>query len=394
VLNLTDEDRRAIVDILERELALRSDPGRPEQFDPPVAQDAADRLGRWHQAQGRAPAALHAAQVAGNAVEAGAPAASGLTALAMLGQQANRYRDIGDMTAVARVEETIRARAPEAKTGLRHIQIPIEIPPEELETWLDQISGATLEEGVARVTVNAIVRRASTERTVMDAAKQSPLSSRIPIAIMRDDGFTSAVIESVEDDLDGRVVHYAANLMGGAYAPFLNLSLERLRTKHGFTADAVVAWLSPCTFFAPNRLPLLRAGLDAWFAEDWIKAIHVLIPQVEAALRDVVRALGGAVMKPDGDGHGFQALTLGPLLRHERFVAGVPEDVRFHLSVLYQDSRGLNVRNEVAHGLAPMPLIDRAIANWVVHSILLVGLMRIQQPGTQPADGGAVSAEN
>ena len=129
----------------------------------------------------------------------------------------------------------------------------------------------------------------------------------------------------------------------------------------------------------------MREGLSAWFIEDWIKTIHILTPQVEAALRDLVSALGGAVMRPDPDHGGFQAISFGEVLNHPRFQSQVPEDIRFHLKVLLQDSRGINLRNEFAHGLAAYELFDRGIANWVVHAVILLGLIRL---GADSRSGG------
>jgi hypothetical protein len=83
-------------------------------------------------------------------------------------------------------------------------------------------------------------------------------------------------------------------------------------------------------------------------------------------------------MKPDPHFRGFQAISLGEIPNHERFVALIPNDIRFHLRVLFHDVRGLNVRSEMAHGLAAPDLFGRGISNWVIHSIILIGLLRVQ----------------
>jgi hypothetical protein len=57
----------------------------------------------------------------------------------------------------------------------------------------------------------------------------------------------------------------------------------------------------------------------------------------------------------------------------------VPEDIRFHLEVLLQDERGINLRPETMHGLASAELFQMGIANWVVHALLLVGLVRVHR---------------
>jgi len=73
---------------------------------------------------------------------------------------------------------------------------------------------------------------------------------------------------------------------------------------------------------------LLREGLIAWSAKDCVKAIHVLVPQIEAALRDVLAALGASVMEHRPETGGFEAIGMGRILHHERFRTRVPPDIR------------------------------------------------------------------
>jgi hypothetical protein len=70
-----------------------------------------------------------------------------------------------------------------------------------------------------------------------------------------------------------------------------------------------------------------------------LEAVHIFVPQVEAALREVLAALGGAVTRPDRSGTGFHALLLGDIFSHELFKTHVPEDIRFHLKVVSRSAR-------------------------------------------------------
>jgi hypothetical protein len=103
-LQLDHQERAIIVAALERQLESRSKVDNPALFDPHVTRDAADRLARWRELAGEQSEARRAAQVAGQAFEAAAGLASGLTAITWLGDQAERYRQLGDQDAVARVE--------------------------------------------------------------------------------------------------------------------------------------------------------------------------------------------------------------------------------------------------------------------------------------------------
>ena len=375
-LGLTAEEKVVLIAALERMLALRSDQSDSARFDPHTAQDAADRLGRWRHQLGEDAEARRANHTAGRAMEAAAEKVSGLAAIALLERQAIRYRRAGDKASAARVEQSIRRRAPEAKGELRRVETRAEFSKEELDKWADYVAGGTFKEGLSRLVAGNLNGKERSEARVREIAEKAVLLSHIPISIMRDDGFSSAVIGSVKNDLEGRAVHDAASAFGHS-APLLNMALARFREKHGVDLERLVAWLAQAPLFPAPRLAIAREGLAAWFLEDWIKAIHILVPQVEAALRDLLGALGGVTMKPDRYHGGFQAITLGDVL--SQLQSRIPEDMRFHLRVLLQDSRGLNLRNEFAHGLAARELFDRGIANWVVHAVIMLGLIRLQR---------------
>lgn len=268
---------------------------------------------------------------------------------------------------------------------MQRISVPLNVTHEELDAWADKVAGDSLEQGLLGFASVGLVGRDSSERAVLEIAAQSPLSARIPISITGPAGFTKATIGSVDDDLDGRAVHHGAQILSQR-APFLNVAWKRLQEKHSVDIERLVEWLSRCPFFPPSRLRFIREGLEAWFAGDAVKAIHVLVPQVESALRDVLAALGGAVTKPGPDGGGFQMISLGDVLSHERFKAKVPEDIRFHFKALYQDPRGLNVRNELAHGIAAFELFGLGLANTMVHSIIVIGTFGVERKAAPPEE--------
>jgi len=150
---------------------------------------------------------------------------------------------------------------------------------------------------------------------VQEMAKKAPLSSMMTATVMGAEGFTTATINSVEDDLEGRAIKHAADAFNWE-APFLYFALNRAKEKYGFDLEALVAHINGAPFFAPSREPLLREGLAAWMAEDAVKAIHVLVPQVEAACRDG-RALSTT--------HGSPGITFDGRSRTEKRRRGDPD---------------------------------------------------------------------
>jgi hypothetical protein len=167
---------------------------------------------------------------------------------------------------------------------MRRISVPLEVTDQELQTWADAVAGKSLEEGLRGFAIAGLIGRHASESAVLRIAEHTPLNAHVSISILGADGFTKAVIGSVKDDLDGHTVHHAAQLLSQK-GPFLNATWRRLEQKHGATLTTLTEWLAHSEFFPAARLPFVRDGLAAWLSGDMLKAVHLLVPQIEAALR-------------------------------------------------------------------------------------------------------------
>lgn len=387
LLSFDDADTREVLEGLEHALTRYSDISNRQVFDPHAALRAADRL--ICRLGNNKAEIQRVTKIAGAAFEEIAKEAAGLLAIAWLEDLIPRYRAAGMLDDAARVERAIRDRAEQARGEMKHISVPFEVPKEEMEKWADTVIGSNLHEGLGRIAWHCMAQEDKTKKSLRNMADKAPLVSMLTATIMGPDGFTEAKIHSVEEDSDGRAIHHSADRFNWE-APFLYFVLNRAKVKYGFDLDQLIAFINEAPFFASAREGLLREGLAAWLAEDSVKAIHVLVPQVEAACRDLLSALGAPVMRHDPITGGFEVIGMGAVLSHPAFRSGVHKDIRFHLRALYCDPRGINLRNHLAHGLAHVGLLGMGVANWVVHSILLLAILRVGQRPVPTSDSGSM----
>ncbi|MFJ1260698.1 DUF4209 domain-containing protein [Cupriavidus sp. CuC1] len=376
-LELSPQERQETIDLLERTLAECSNSADPKHFDPHNAMSAADCLERWRAQTNELGEARRAMKAAALAFEEAAKHAGGMTAIAWLEDLIPRYRQAGMLDDSARVEQTIRQRAADAQAEMGTVGTSVDISKEEIEQWVAQFLTGSVADALAGVAREFLIREDATKIGLRDMCANAPLLSMMSSSIVNADGFTTATVGSVERDLDGRALQHAARLLDWN-ARWLHFALTRIHETYALTAEGLIAVVQECSFFAPEHLPLLHDGVAAWFAGDPIKAIHLLVPQIEAALRNLLAALGGAVMVPNTDVGGFKAASLGEILNHAIFVEKASPDIRFHLRAMYNDPRGLNLRNELAHGLVRPELLNMGLANWVVHTVVLISLLRVK----------------
>src|SRR5262249_18638874 len=108
---------------------------------------------------------------------------------------------------------------------------------------------------------------------------------------------------------------------------------------------------------------LITQGLDAYLAGDHLKAISVLVPQIENALRRLLRLLGQAPNKPRrGDATIMTEKSLNEILEREPAVADfLGEDIRLYILTFLADARGHNLRNRMSHGLMTAPRVQQGM---------------------------------
>jgi len=111
-----------------------------------------------------------------------------------------------------------------------------------------------------------------------------------------------------------------------------------------------------------------------------VKAVHVLVPQVEHILRNFIGRMGIPTRKTIRNQPGItDAKNMNDVLADARMKEKLTENLWRYLAVVYVDRRGLNLRNDLAHGLVPPAGFKRHIADLVFHTLLALSLMRASQ---------------
>lgn len=120
-----------------------------------------------------------------------------------------------------------------------------------------------------------------------------------------------------------------------------------------------------------DLLELIRRGMDRHFAKDYISSIHILTPQIEATLRYLQNNKGIRLLKVK-EKDTIMDLELGNLLRDKDTRNLLGEDFVKYLEVKFTDPKGMNLRNEVSHGLLPYEEFNHVKSLSVIVAIILL----------------------
>lgn len=281
-----------------------------------------------------------------------------------------------------------REVAQKTREELHPITTSVTIDRAEVDAFLDEMTDGDWDEVFFRLAGHYLPRR-DEERQRLEDTMKGKIHGLFGQTVLGHDGRAVAGVGSLEQDPEGNLVRHTAQMMG--YVTWsIRAVVERLRTSRQLSVGNVVSFVYRSPIFDSSKRPIVEAGLRAYLAGDWVVAIHLLVPQIEDAVRQLVLMTGGQTMKK-GRNDGLLLRNLDELLRDERADQILGTDATFYLRVLLTDQRGWNVRNDVAHGIAPFENFNAGPADRLFHVMLLLGSLRTKH--AESADGAAGTPE-
>lgn len=256
-----------------------------------------------------------------------------------------------------------------------------EIPKAELDRVIDNVTSGTKEEALRKLAIIFVPHVDDTERLIR-VISSNTVFMNLSQNIVADDGRVAATIGPVVDDLEGHIVQQLG-LTNQFYGQIFRPTMEEAVRRHQLTEDDIVDWLAESPLFDEDRLQLVKPAIAAYLRGDWSTAIHLAVPQIENALRRLLRLAGQTLFRPHRNGV-FVLKNLDDVLRDPVAKQALPRDFRIHLQTTLCDQRSLNIRNNVCHGLWSSGHFNWFTADRVFHAVLLIGLLRTHPNAEEP----------
>ncbi|WP_456061861.1 DUF4209 domain-containing protein [Bradyrhizobium oligotrophicum] len=370
--NLTEDEQEELIRDLEALVNQSSDPSATK-FDPYVTENAARRLIKVYSRGHRSADVRRLHEAVAKAYERFADAHPPMLAAALLQTSMDAYERAGLTEDSKRVRVEMQRQIGESKSDMKPITSEILIQNDDLEKFLTGVIDEDLGSTFAKLAIEFLPKRKILEADVKETAKEAPLMAHISQKIMSDDR-VAAIIGSVKDDLFGRLFQQAKFSFSFSHI-WLLAAFQRLAERHDVLPEHFVGWANRHGIF--EDMGLLLQGVRAWFEGDYVKAVHVLVPQIEGGVRSIAGQLGKPVTKAHPKIKGASvAINMGDILYSDEIVKKLGDDVAFYLLALYADPRGLNLRNQLAHGQLRLTSINDHTARLLIHTLLVLGLWK------------------
>ncbi|MEZ5414408.1 MAG: DUF4209 domain-containing protein [Opitutaceae bacterium] len=238
-----------------------------------------------------------------------------------------------------------------------------------------------------RPTEAAAMREAVTKQ-----AQNSPLLMLIGRDFVGARGRTIARSEGGLDVDEQRILTRMYDMAGQVEWHFrmvaVRTAIGEIMAEHNPQMADLAFLLAPNPLIEPGREMLFAEGLMAGLRDDWVGSAHLLVPQVEHMLRYMLQMVGAetTALSPGGVEDVF---GLDRLLRSTpKLQELIGPDLMFDLRGILVERAGLNLRNNIAHGLIPADAFYGAgPVNlwWLVLHMLSRPFFNTAQEDTTPA---------
>lgn len=272
----------------------------------------------------------------------------------------------------ARVLKRMVELQPRVPNDLVTISTSQNIPQEEIDEWLNWLVTDDIDESFANLTGHFIPNLDEMRRQLEDLKNDYPLSQMFAATLVDHHG--RAVAEIDPNNAEGKLIRQV-NQGIHFRSTFLELGFQRLFKKHSIGPDELFSQVTKSPVWHESRHPVLKRGIEAYFAEDPIVAIHILVTEIENAVRVIGHSLRLSIQKRNRLG-GFDLKNLADFLADDTVAGFLTEGIVTYLRVVLTDRRGWNLRNDTCHGILRAESFSKAASRQLLHIILVLSAVR------------------
>ena len=289
---------------------------------------------------------------------------------------ARLFRQYGFVKEDAELLAELREVNKIATTELKLLSTTNEISKEEIKEYCEKIFKGEKDVLFYRFIAAQTPKIADIASDLARLAKINPMSYMITKGILDDNGRKIGSVKPLSEDLESNIVFHLSRLLklSGVLLHFL---FEYATEQKIFTVETMMTFLKKSCIIKEDRFSIIQLGIDAYFQKNYVVAIHLLIPQVEEALRNLVEMNGGTIMVAKQDA--FHLKTFDHILKDGIIADVLGEDKTKYFQVLFTNPIGWNLRNNVCHGMLDSAHFSRQQTERLLHALLCLGMIRLTE---------------
>ncbi len=156
-------------------------------------------------------------------------------------------------------------------------------------------------------------------------------------------------------------------------------AVKKLEEQKRISEEHFTKFISDFGLHDKDSLELLRSGIKRHLNQDYVASIHILIPQVENTLRLLLNSRGISTIKVEGKEMRIMDSQMGGILDNNDVIKTLGNDFTSYLKIKFTDVEGINLRNEVAHGLLPLEEFNHVTSISIIYVIIILTKMSVEK---------------
>ncbi len=298
------------------------------------------------------------------------------------------FAELGLRDDVERVKKSLQAATTASMKDLKAYGATTEIPRAEIEAEVARLLESVAdEEGPAHIGLFArdpalwpawsdVKARAEAIR------KEFPLQHLLPVVMLTEDG---RQIPPIEDEAQRLFMDEAQSHKRDLQIllSLVFVKIDMLRARGKWSEDVLLAHLARGALFDDIALSAIAPGIEAFEEGRMWEALHTLVPQVERVVRRLAEGVGTQTSRfvpKTGELHWSSLKVLLENDEVKKVLNRVGEDFDVHMRLCLIDSRHLNIRDDVAHGIRHPTSRAELEALIVLLFLLALGDIRVAGP--------------
>ncbi|BDA78568.1 hypothetical protein LPTSP3_g14980 [Leptospira kobayashii] len=270
--------------------------------------------------------------------------------------------------------QTLSARVPSEMKRISHI---MKITNEDMHVFTSSILKGEPEEIINNIANYFIPSKEGTKEKVIELSHEYPFRYIITQQLKDSKGRTVATIKPLADDLEGHLISEISRTLS-YNSVFLNASIVSGCNQKLISKVSIEDFIKESPLINKDNYTIIEIALEEYFKNNHLAFQHLLIPQIESGLRNLLETCGGVIWK-QGRSSGYLLKNLDEILRDEIIQTILEDDLSLYFRTLFTDQRGWNLRNKIAHGISHISDFSITTSDRVLHALLCLGLFKLEK---------------
>ncbi|PFT62607.1 hypothetical protein COK67_20055 [Bacillus cereus] len=289
------------------------------------------------------------------------------------------YANIGEREKINEMKVLIKQAYEQCEQSdeMATLSVPLEIPSEVINKIVETYTSSDIQNALDKIACsNEFIPKVNEiEEQVMNQDKTYPFQSLVSKSIVSD----GKKIEHTLTEEDSKKINFVSNYMLN-----LNINMEvlikaifgKLIGEHGLSVDDIMGKFDRWGLLDNRNRPFIEIGIKKFLEEDYISSVHILVPHFESTLRRLFANAGyptTSIKKRTAQ----HEETFNEFLNREEIKSLLGDDVHKLIQIVMVEQAGLNLRNEIAHGLINFSDITNTQCILVIYLFLILTRYRI-----------------